>query len=385
VNRILLVIDNLEFGGGERGFLQLSSRLRDRFEFFVASTPGGTFQQTIEELGIGFVPLDVSRRISLKPIRQIRDFVRANKIDIIHSQGARVDFFARMAGRLGLVPATVSTVQMPVEMFDVSWPKRFIYTMFDRLSRRFVDRFIVVSQALKEHLVRKQKIPGDKISIIYNGVELDLFKQKAQEEINIKNDFNIPVDSPLIGTVGRLAWQKGFEYLIEAAPMVLESFPQARFLIVGEGQLKNDLIAQARRLHVQNNLLFTGFLGNIQTILADLEIFVLPSLREGFPMIILEAMAMSKPIVATQIQGVVEQLSDGKEGILVPPRNPEALASAILRLIHHREFSARLGAAARIKVEKCFSVEKMVRETEEVYLSLLKADGYKQLIDSRQG
>jgi len=198
---------------------------------------------------------------------------------------------------------------------------------------------------------------------------------KAQKEINVRDEFNIPVESPLIGTVGRLVWQKGFEYLIEAAPMVLESFPQARFLIVGEGQLKNDLLALARRLQVQDNFLFTGFLGNIQTILADFEIFVLPSLQEGFPMIILEAMATSKPIISTAIDGITEQIEDGIDGILVPPQDSEILGRAITSLLKDQSLAKRLGENARDKAQDCFSVERMVTDTQLVYQQVLKVKG----------
>ena len=121
-------------------------------------------------------------------------------------------------------------------------------------------------------------------------------------------------------------------------------------------------------------MIFTGFRLDIREILSTVDILVIPSLLEGFPLITLEAMAMAKPIVATQIIGINEQISDGLEGILVPPKNPKALGAAVLSLLHDRKLALRLGAGARSKVESCFSVEKMVRETEKVYLSVLKVN-----------
>jgi len=373
VKRILLVIDNIEFGGGERGFLQLAKRLRNRFEFFVAAMPGGTFQQAVEDLGIVFIPVDVSRRISLKPIRQIRNSVKANKVDIVHSQGARVDFFARVAGRLANVPHVLSTIQMPVEGFDVGPLRKKLYLLMDRLSGIFVDRFIVVSEALERLLIEGRRVPAQRVVRIYNGIELD-FYQPHSNQGDLRSEWGIPTTVPLVGTVGRVVWQKGFDFFIKAIPEIMKNSPEARFLIVGEGPLLTHLKNLAKQLNIDDRITFTGFRSDIRQILSTIDILVVPSLLEGLPMIILEGMAMAKPIVATQIQGVTEQISDGQEGILVPPRNPRELARAALRLVEDKELGKRLGAAARSKIERCFSIDKMVTETEQVYLSLLKAN-----------
>jgi glycosyltransferase involved in cell wall biosynthesis len=305
-------------------------------------------------------------------------------IDLVHSQGARADFFARLAGRTAGVPHIVSTVQMPVEGFKVGPFRKKIYRLMDQFSERYVERFLVVSDSLKKTLIEQRGISAQRVVRIYNGIELDQYCPGAVKA-NLRNRWGIPREAPLVGAIGRMVWQKGFEFFIKAIPEILEVTPNARFLFVGDGPLRPDLENLAQELDVYDRIIFTGFRPNIQHFLSTIDVLVVPSLLEGFPMITLEAMAMARPIVATQIQGIVEQISDGKEGILVSQRNPDALASAVLRLIQHRELSARLGAAARIKVEKCFSVGKMVRETEEVYLSLLKANGYEQLIASRQG
>ena len=158
--------------------------------------------------------------------------------------------------------------------------------------------------------------------------------------------------------------------MIQAAPAIQKASPEVWFLFVGEGPLRPDLQSLAQQLNVHDRAVFTGFRSDIQQILSAIDILVAPSLLEGFPMITLEAMAMSKPIVATQIQGIVEQISDEEEGLLVPSHNHKALAGAVVRLIRDKNLSLRVGAAARRKVETCFSVQKMIRETAKVYLSL---------------
>jgi hypothetical protein len=143
---VLFTIDNLTFGGGERVFLQLAAGLRDRFEVFVAAMPGGTFEHELKQLGIRFYPVDMSRRLSLKPIRRIKEIIRNNKIELVHSQGARADFFARIAARI-LKPKVkiVNTIAMPVNGYNVGTLRKGVYRFFDWFSEKYVDRFIVVS------------------------------------------------------------------------------------------------------------------------------------------------------------------------------------------------------------------------------------------------
>jgi glycosyltransferase involved in cell wall biosynthesis len=373
---LLYVIQNDEFGGGEHGFSQLVKGLDCKiFKVFVATTAKGRFYREIKDSGATVITIPFGKLQIFRALILLMRTIRGKNIQLIHSQGARADFFARIAGRFEKVPAIVSTVQMPVEGFNVPWPRKIFYKLLDRFSERFVDRFIVVSKSLRQHLISKHKITKNKISLIYNGVELDGFNQSVREKVNIREVFNIPPDLPIVGAVGRMVWQKGFEYLIRAAPAVLKAFPQTRFLIVGEGNLKNDLIDLANSLQIQDSFIFTGFLHDIYPILSELQVFVLPSLREGFPLIILEAMAALKPIVSTAIDGITEQIEDGVNGILVPPQDSELLGQAIIKLLKDRSLAKRLGEEARNRARDRFSVERMVTDTKLVYQQVLKEKG----------
>jgi glycosyltransferase involved in cell wall biosynthesis len=369
--RILFVIDGFEFGGGERVFLQLALRLKERHHVFVATHASGNFAHKLKMLGIEPFSVNMNRTLAFKPIRQIKDIISQYEIDLVHSQGARADFFARAAGGITKAPHVLCTVAMPVEGFDVGSLKKGIYRFMDHLLGHFVERFIVVSDSLKSTLVEGRGISDQRVVRIYNGIELDKYNPDMKKN-SLRDQWDIPLAVPLVGAIGRMVWQKGFKYLIEAVPEILQSIPEARFLLVGEGPLRPNLENVARKLNVHERVIFTGFRSDIRELLCTIDILAVPSLLEGFPMITLEAMAMAKPIVATQIEGISEQILDGEEGILVPPRNPNAMAAAVLRLVQDKEFSSRLGAAARRKVESCFSVEKMVTETEKVYLYCLK-------------
>jgi glycosyltransferase involved in cell wall biosynthesis len=375
---ILFVIDGLEFGGGERVFLQLASGLKDRYEIFVATDTTGRFAFELDRMGIELSFVNMSRQLSLKPIRQIKKIIQSNEIDLVHSQGARADFFARIAGKIADAPHILCTIAMPVEGFEVGPLRKTVYRFMDRLSERYVEKFIAVSESLRNVLIEGRGIAPHRVVKIYNGIELDKYHPDFKET-SFRSDWGIPPEATIVGAIGRMVWQKGFKFLIKAISDIVEVAPDTRFLLVGDGPLRPDLENLARKLDVYDRVIFTGFRSDIPDLLSTMDVLVVPSLLEGFPMITLEAMAMAKPIVAAQIQGIIEQISDGEEGVLVPSKNSNALAAAVLRFIQNRELASRLGAAARRKVESTFSTEKMVRETEKVYLSLLRADRNEQL------
>lgn len=367
---ILYVIQNSEFGGGERGFSQLIAGLDPRaFKIFVATTPRGRFYREIREVGASTFDIPFDRPKIPVAIRILKQIIKSEKIDIVHSQGARADFLARLAGRWAGIPAVVSTIQMPVEGFDVPWAVKLLYIIFDRISEKFVDGFIVVSESLRNHLITKHGVPEKAISLIYNGVGLNKYIPSRQENTKIRHRLGVPPHSPFVGAIGRLVWQKGFEFLIECIPEIERAFPNARILIVGDGPLREKLEGLGERLKVKKNLIFAGFRSDIKELLSAIDVLVIPSLLEGFPMITLEAMAMAKPIIATNIEGITEQITNGEDGILVPARDPAALADAIIKLLSDRKLAKKVGLAARKRVERDFSVEKMVSETEKVYLS----------------
>ena len=368
---ILYVIDGLEYGGGERVFLQLAAGLRNRYQVFVAAMPGGSFENELERLKIQFIPVDISRRISLKPILKIKNIIQNKKIDVVHSQGARADFFARFAGKLAGVSHILCTIAMPVEGFEVSLLRKKIYRFMDWVTERYVERFVVVSDSLKKAMIERRGILAKRVVRIYNGIELDEYRPYARDG-KIRKEWGVSQHVPLVGAIGRMVWQKGFEYLIEAIPEIVRHFSAVRFLFVGDGPLRGKIGALSEELRVKDNVIFTGFRSDIKEILSAIDILVVPSLLEGFPMITLEAMAMEKPIVATNIDGITEQITDGINGILVPPTNSSALAKAIMRVLNNKELARTMGLVARKKVEQEFSVQRMVAETEKVYLSLLK-------------
>ena len=371
--KLLFVIDNLEFGGGERVFTQLINGLSsEQYETCLASNPGGDLYQSLINKEVCCIPLNFSKRINPSLIFKLIRIIRDKKIDIVHGQGARAEFYARIAAKLAGGTKYVSTVAMPVEGYDVGPLRKSIYFVLDRATDKYVDRFIVVSDVLRNALITKRHIPPEKVTKIYNGIEIDHYDPTTTaSRIKIRDELGVNKDDILLGALGRMVWQKGFEFLLKCIQNVLTAHGEIKVIIVGEGLLKKDLENLCRQLKVEDKTIFAGFRSDIREILSAVDIVVIPSLLEGFPMLTLEAMAMAKPIVATRIDGITEQITDGVEGILVPPREPIALADAINKVIENKESARSLGLAARKRVEKEFTVEKMINETENVYHPLL--------------
>ncbi|MFH1985702.1 MAG: glycosyltransferase family 4 protein [Pseudomonadota bacterium] len=371
--KILFVIDGIEFGGGERGFAQIVNGLpNNRYETFLASSLQENFYNTVSNSSVQYCPINFSNRYNPVVLLSLIRIIRGKSIDIVHGQGARADFYARLASGLSGKTMYVSSVQMPVEGFNVGPTKNRFYKAVDRFSERFVDRFIVVSSVLEQAMILEHEIPKEKIVKVYNGIETDFYKPYDQEagRKRVRKEFSIDGSEILIGSLGRLVWQKGFEYFLRSVTTLVKDIPKVRFMLVGVGPLRQRLERLAMSLGISNRLIFTGHRSDIRDILAAMEIVVIPSLLEGFPMITLEAMAMEKPIVTTQIGGIQEQITNFKEGLLVPPENPLSIAQAVKRLVDDPKYAQTIGKNARSKVVRDFSVKKMISETIKVYESL---------------
>jgi len=371
--KILFVIDGMEFGGGERVFTQIINGLPlDKYELFLASGPQESFYRAIAKTPIQRYPVNFSNRFNPAITYRLIKIIKDHKIDIVHGQGARAEFFARLASGLFCRSKYVSTIAMPVEGYDVGPIKRLLYKTLDCFSEKFVSYFLVVSSVLEQTMIQAHGIPREKVVRIYNGIEIDHYEPHDQEDgrRKVRREHSINDSEILIGSLGRLVWQKGFEFFIQSIPLLIQDIRGTRFMLVGEGPLRQELESQARSLGILDRIFFTGHRNDIKDMMAAMDIIVIPSLLEGFPMITLEAMAMEKPIVTTAIDGITEQIRDGREGLLTPPKSPPALAQAVKRLVDDPDYARSLGKNARVKVVQDFSIRKMITETIKVYETL---------------
>ena len=348
------------------------SRLdRKRFNPLVAAAPTGRYAEMLRAEKIKLFPLSVHNRFDLRAPYHLARIVRENAVTILHSHGGgRADFFSYLTSKLVNISVKITTVANLVERwFDVNPIRLYVYKQIQRKNEKIFDHFICVSDYLADYLIQQRGLDRTKLKTIYNGVDLDYFKA-TPESTPIKNEFLRKGEQILIGAIGRLVVEKGLEYLLGGMPEVLKRLPQAKVLLVGDGPLKAHLEKRVSSLGLKERVIFTGFRSDIREILSAIDLLVIPSLVEGFPMITLEAMAMAKPIIASDIPGIREQIRDGESGILVPPKDSRALAAAMLKILASNGAAENIGLAARQTVEKKFSIKKMVMETERLYLSL---------------
>jgi glycosyltransferase involved in cell wall biosynthesis len=263
---------------------------------------------------------------------------------------------------------------MFVEGYDVAPAKRALYRAGSRLSERFCDGFIAVSEAIRKVLVKAHRIPEEKVVRIYNGVELEAFRPGSLNGFRLKRELGLDPEAPLVGTIGRLVYQKAHDVFLQAASLVGQAVPGAQFLIVGEGPLRPRLERMVDELGLRT-CHFAGFRADIPNLLSIMDVFALPSILEGLPRVLLEALAMARAIVATRIDGVMEVAQHGVTALLVPPGDPAALADASISLLKDKELASRLGTAGRTLAEERFSVSRMVEEVDRFYTTLLRKRG----------
>jgi glycosyltransferase involved in cell wall biosynthesis len=361
------------FGGGKRVFMQIMKGL-SKHTFNVLSCCSLSSQQE-EELhaeGVRIIKTHLSEYNPIVSILRLSNIMRNEDIHIVHSQGGRADFYSRVAAFIARVPIVVSSTAVLVDRYDVSLPRRMLYVFCDRITEQFVNKFVVVSENLRESLIRDHGIAPERITKIYNGIELDRYRPSLECQGSFRTECLVGKDDFLVGSVGRLVYEKGYEFLLKATPLILASCPRAKIVIVGDGPLKSKLRNLTRELGIVESCLFVGFREDIANILSSLDVFVLPSIMEGLPIVILEAMAMAKPIVASDIDGIREQVENGRTGILIPPREPQALAEGINQLLKDRFQAQGFGMEARKQVEEMFDIRRQVALHEEVYKGLLK-------------
>jgi glycosyltransferase involved in cell wall biosynthesis len=255
--------------------------------------------------------------------------------------------------------------------YPISSIRRSLYLLGEQLTFVLSDQILCVADALAHDLIERSGRDPSKIQVIRNSVDLEAFDPKTVDGSTVRREFGLEKDTPLIGIVGRMTSQKGHRDLLTALAQIRTVVPSVRALIVGDGPLRDELIEYAKTQRLEDCCIFTGMREDIPAIMRTLDIVALPSLSEGLPFILLEAMAMARPVVATRVNGISEVVEDGVTALLVPPQAPQMLAQAVITLLTDRELSGRIGAEARRLVEWRFSLDRMIREIERVYEELL--------------
>jgi L-malate glycosyltransferase len=364
--KILHVITSLGIGGAENLLLSYLKNLdNNKYSFYVCclrdkpddlSSEISEYAQIINlKMKNKFNPIVVSRL--LKVIKKIQP-------EIIHTHLFQPRIYTTFAHLL-YNRAVLLTHKHSI----VNPGKHHIFMLLEMVAILFNKKIIAISDSVKESLYKYEFIPKSKIFVLTNSIDYLKFNEAS------KNKTYLIEKSIVIGTVGRVERVKGIKYLLLAMQIILQQYPNARLEIIGDGSQLNKLKSLAEKLGISNSIIFFGKLANPIPNYRRMDVFVLPSLLEGFGIVLLEAMAAGIPVVATNIHGIKEVIVDGKSGILVPPKNPEAIAKAVTSIIEDPQLSKDL-VDGGFKRARLFDIQEHLLKLENLYKSLLGVESY---------
>ena len=324
----------------------------------------------LRRLGIDVTVIDETCHSSVSILVALTRFFIEHQIDFVHCHRNKDTVLATIAAKLAGVPHIIRTVHGLREPLS-GW-RRLKYAVYETLDtmmlRWFADRVIAVSNRMAGELMASG-YAAPRVTTIHNGIDLRSVSPN-KSAVEIKREWGLNDAAIVIGTAGRLAPVKGLDTFLRAARLILDRQPGARFVIAGDGPLDADLKALASQLRIDDACLFLGARADVSDVIAAMDIFVLPSLNEGVPMAVLEAMTLAKPVVVSKVGGLPEVIRHGESGILVPPGTDGAFASACLELAADRARAEHIGAQARRVVESEFSHEHNGRALVDLYRGL---------------
>lgn len=361
---LMYLTGSLCFGGLERVVVNLCKNVdRSIFQPMVVCTDvKGEFSPEVENIGIPVYGFRVGRnRLAANLIwYQVRKIARSENIHIIHSHntGPFLDAFFSTIFR--------STVCIHTDHAR-SFPDKWRYMLAERIAARRAYKVVAVSDETRKNLIKYEHIPNDKITVINNGIEkckFDIRLDKASK----REDLGLTRFKEIVGMGVVLTKQKGIVHLIQAAPSILGRFPQTGFLIAGDGPIRAELEAESRKNGVADQFVFIGSRKDIPEILQVIDIYILPSLWEGLPLVILEAMAARRCIIASAVGAIPLAIRNRLDGVLIPPGDPADIARTVIALLEKPQLRRRLAENAHRRFLEHFTAEKMTREYEKIYL-----------------
>jgi glycosyltransferase involved in cell wall biosynthesis len=364
---VLQVCDHLGWEGSrmhgvKRLFAWMIPRFdRDRYNVSLVSLRKKDLsEETLESFGVDITYLHKSK-FDPATLPALLKVIDRKKIDVLHLHGYGATTFGRLAGAMRRLPIILHE---HANLTDTPWFQKVADTALEP----FTDIALAVSRSTADFVITARRIPARKVKVVYLGVPLEEFsRERSEEEIRrAREELGIVPGDFAIGTVTRLHESKGNSYLVDAARLVLNERPYARFFVVGEGPLREPLEQQARALDLGERFVFVGFAKDVARVVSAFDVSVFPSLWEGTPLTVFEALAMGKAIVATDADGLVDVLTHEKDAIIVPKRDAPALAAGLIRTIDEPETRLRIRAGA-FATGKQYDIAAFVRKMEQLY------------------
>lgn len=370
--KILHLIDSAEMAGGQRYLLDLIRHSDACFEHSVCLSGPGPFERMLKDQNCRYVFISMKKKFSLRSIRKIRKLVQDEKIRIVHTHGYRANLYGRSACLLKGIN-NIATVHVSLyDYIDTPPLFRWTYILMERMTSGLTSTYICISKAMKNDLL-KMGVCDAKIAVIPNGVDLDVFHPRTADK-NLYEALGVNKDHLIIATVGRMVTEKGHVYLIEALSYLREQWPMLRCVFIGSGPLFLQLKDYAEKLDVADICLFAGVRTDMAEIYPLMDIAILPSIREPFGLVLLEAMASRVPVIATSAGGPPDFIKSGFNGMLVSPLNSKELAEKIDFLLSNPDKTKAIAQQGFDTVSHYYRVEETVRKIGEVYRSWVCPD-----------
>jgi glycosyltransferase involved in cell wall biosynthesis len=363
--KVLQLISSGGYYGAENMLLNLcASQEKSGCEnslllFYNVHVPNVEFYERARRRGLSVRMVHCKGRADWRAVRQIEEYIQEDAVDIVHTHGYKADLYGYLAAW---------RCHKPVVATCHNWvggtAALGIYNHLDRMALKKFNALAAVSDVVAQRLLAFG-VPAEKIKTIANGIDVTAF-ERAQPLPLLKDE-----GSTVVGVVARLDMQKGFEYLLQAARELCKMFPGLRIVIAGEGPDRNAIEEMIEQYGLQSSVVLAGQQSNMPAVYAAMDIFVLPSLNEGLPMTVLEAMAASKPVIATRVGAIPSVIRDGENGLLVAPKDPEGLRNAVASLLNDAERRRRLGDQAHAWVSQNYTSEAMALKYREMYEEVL--------------
>jgi len=377
--RVLHIIESLGCGGAERQLINnLKAIDKGRFTNAVCFLFDRDYLQSeLLRLGIPACKLGMSSQYDWRRgLFSLRAIIKEGRFDVIHTELCWANIYGRVCGKLFSDAKIVTTIHAPTYEPQIlkddpnlkPW-KLTLVRILDSLTGALCNhRFIACSEFVKRSAVKRLGYRPESIEVIYNGINLSSFHEdNSAKVVSLRRELGLDQREAILVNVGRLIPQKGQRYLIMAMPKVLDEQPSCKLLLVGEGPMENELRNLDHDLGLEEAIRFLGTRHDVPVILQLSDLFVLPSLSEGMPVALLEAMAMRKSCIASNITSIPEVVEHGRSGILVEPQMPEQIAEAVLSVIDDSERRQAMGTRGRQIVEEKFSINTNIRSLENLY------------------
>jgi glycosyltransferase involved in cell wall biosynthesis len=373
-HKIVHIFKATGVSGSENHLLTLLPELNKKFDVYVILLIESTNQvdelkAVLEENGITVYRVIIKHHLDFFVILKIYSLIKKIRPNIAHTHLVHADIYGTLSCRIARVPRIISSKHN-----HDPFRAHPLFKLVSSFVSRYHDRIIAISESLKEFLYKVEGIDKEKITVIKYGLnpeKLASVSTKLNKKLTLRDEFKIPHDYIIIGNVARLISQKGYPFLIDAFHDLVKEGFKIVLIIVGEGLLREELQNQVQDLGLEDKVFFTGYRTDVIQLMDEFDIFVFPSIWEGFGLVLLEAMSLGKPIISSNVGAIPEIVIDGETGFLVMPRDVLGLRNVMKKLIESPDLRKSIGEKGRERLKAEFSVEKMVKKTEKLYNKLL--------------